>query len=112
MTREEAMGIIYLDLMCAAGQLATLTDDDFEEAIFLKRKIEALDMAHNALKKALQERPKGRWKLIQEDWNTYECTECKEWWTLESGTPLDNNMAYCPFCGAFLDEYAEMRESE
>ena len=61
MTREEAMGIIYLDLMCAAGKLATLTDDDFEEANSLKRKIEALDMAHNALKKALQERPKGRW---------------------------------------------------
>ena len=43
--------------------------------------------------------PKGQWELIQDHWNVYQCSDCKEWWTLESGTPQDNNMNFCPFCG-------------
>ena len=58
----------------------------------------ALAMAIEALSQP--ERPKGRWELIQDDWNVYQCSECKEWWTLESGTPQENSMNFCPNCGA------------
>lgn len=68
-----------------------------------EKDIEALDMAIEALS---IERPKGRWELIHDDWNVYQCTECKEWWTLECATPQENNMNFCPFCGA------DMRDGE
>lgn len=51
---------------------------------------------------ALQEpeRKKGQWKLIEEDWNVYRCSVCGEDWVLETSTPEENNMNFCPFCGA------------
>ena len=30
----------------------------------------------------------------------YECSNCGEPWVLSAGTPEDNNMHYCPNCGA------------
>ena len=38
------------------------------------------------------------WTLIDEDFNAYD-TSCKSPWCLESGTPSDNKMNYCPYCG-------------
>ena len=38
------------------------------------------------------------WTLIDEDFNAYD-TSCKSPWCLESGTPGDNKMNYCPYCG-------------
>ena len=37
--------------------------------------------------------------LVDEDMNTWECSNCREWWTLVDGTPKSNKMRYCPFCG-------------
>lgn len=64
--------------------------------------VHTLSVAVDCLETALSqpERPKGRWELIHDDWNVYQCTECKEWWTLECATPQENNMNFCPFCGA------------
>ena len=58
----------------------------------------AINMAIEALSQP--ERPKGRWELIHDDWNVYQCTECKEWCTLKCATPQENNMNFCPFCGS------------
>ena len=33
----------------------------------------------------------------------YLCSECDEIWVLNDGTPKDNNMNYCPNCGAKMD---------
>ena len=30
----------------------------------------------------------------------YRCSECDELWVTFDGTPLENNMHYCPRCGA------------
>ena len=55
---------------------------------------------------ALEELPsaqkKGEWIYDPNDYddNTWECSVCKEPWTLIEGTPPDNNMNYCPNCGA------------
>ena len=38
------------------------------------------------------------------DDSTYECDQCGEPWTLIDGTPQDNNMNYCPNCGARMDK--------
>lgn len=37
--------------------------------------------------------------LVDDESNTWECSKCREWWTLIEGTPKDNNMNYCPKCG-------------
>ena len=47
-------------------------------------------------------RPVGRWEYKPDmyDNNTYECSECGGAWTIIDGTPADNDMLYCPHCGA------------
>jgi DNA-directed RNA polymerase subunit RPC12/RpoP len=47
----------------------------------------------------------GHWKE-ESDYDgdsIYVCSECGETWTLIDGTPQDNNMHYCPNCGARMD---------
>lgn len=36
--------------------------------------------------------------------DTFECSVCGEPWTLNAGTPEENNMHYCPKCGALMYE--------
>lgn len=50
----------------------------------------------------------GRWErrnmgLWDEDY-AYACSACGEAWTLIDDTPEDNNMNYCPNCGARMDK--------
>lgn len=42
--------------------------------------------------------------LVDEDTNTWECSDCREWWSLNSGSPTNNHMKYCPFCGSNITE--------
>lgn len=48
---------------------------------------------------------------IEEDdgWGNpyWTCSNCREPWLLEEGTPEDNNMCFCPNCGAKMDEVVE-----
>lgn len=48
------------------------------------------------------DRKKGKWlyKPNEYDDDTYECSQCGEPWTLIDGTPEENNMKFCPNCGA------------
>lgn len=57
----------------------------------------AIDMAIAALQEP--ERKKGRWEDFGDN-NSYRCTACGEIWILNDGTPEENNMNYCPNCGA------------
>lgn len=45
---------------------------------------------------------RGRWIEIKDGWGDccYRCSECGEEWVLDAGTPAENNMNYCPVCGA------------
>ena len=45
----------------------------------------------------------GSWKLTEPDWNTWKCSCCGDEWTLDDGNPSDNNMLFCPHCGARMD---------
>ena len=50
----------------------------------------------------------GRWITCEDGWGDvcYQCSECGQEWCLNDGTPAENNMNYCPTCGA------DMREGE
>ena len=47
----------------------------------------------------------GRWIEIDDGDGDchYECSVCGEAWVLNDGTPADNNMNFCPRCGAEMD---------
>ena len=67
------------------------------------------EIQHKALKEAIERVPTvdpvkhGHW--IKTDYEgTYECSVCGEMWTLNDGTPEENNMNYCTRCGAKMDE--------
>lgn len=47
---------------------------------------------------------RGRWTMWDDgEGDTYECSACGEVWTLNAGTPKENNMHYCPNCGAKME---------
>lgn len=52
----------------------------------------------------------GHWKLVQDyyDDEHWKCSVCGCEWYLEAGNPEENNMHYCPECGAIMD----LREDE
>lgn len=63
------------------------------------------------LEKQLEQGVKrGEWEEISEynGWGDthYRCSVCGEEWYLEDGTPKQNNMNFCPRCGA------DMRKGE
>ena len=49
---------------------------------------------------------KGTWKEVNgyDGDSYYECSNCGEPWVLNAGTPKDNNMHYCPNCGAKMTD--------
>ena len=76
---------------------------------------EALDMALSALRPVSREQVekvwRGEWEYHPEDYDelTWTCSRCGEVWTLIDGTPDDNNMDFCPACGApMTDEAVQM----
>ena len=50
----------------------------------------------------IEERKKGEWIEQDDGWDGiyYECSVCKEPFTLIDGTPQDNLYNFCPNCGA------------
>lgn len=62
---------------------------------------EALEMAIQSL----QEQKVGRW-IEKDGWDGdvyYDCSACGESWITIEGTPWDNDMNYCPHCGAKME---------
>ena len=48
----------------------------------------------------------GRWIKLEDGFGgtCYMCSRCAEEWALNDGAPTENNMYYCPQCGAKMDE--------
>lgn len=50
---------------------------------------------------------RGKWEEVTDygGWGDthYRCSVCGEEWYLEDGKPKDNNMNFCPWCGARMD---------
>lgn len=45
----------------------------------------------------------GRWEELDEE-GCYSCSVCGNPWIIIDGTPQDNEMYFCPNCGAKMDE--------
>ena len=76
----------------------------------LDQKLPISDLQHevNLIKAAEVQRIKhGYWEEVTDygGWGDthYRCSVCGEEWYLEDGKPKDNNMNFCPRCGAKMD---------
>lgn len=60
----------------------------------------------DALALLKQEPKRGRWLECEDGWcdTHYQCSECGMEWNLDAGTPEENDMYYCPNCGARMEE--------
>ena len=43
------------------------------------------------------------WVLIDDDKGLWQCSQGGAEWVLETGTPVDNEINYCPMCGRRLE---------
>lgn len=46
------------------------------------------------------------------DYIIYGCSNCKEVWCFEDGTPEDASYNYCPKCGAKIAKVIELEEED
>ena len=63
------------------------------------------ESADNEGAEALEECKTGKW-IEKDGWDGdvyYDCSVCGESWTTIEGTPWDNDMNYCPHCGAKME---------
>jgi len=72
--------------------------DALDEAIYDIRTLKTADV---------QPVKHGKWEEVTDygGWGDthYRCSVCGEEWYLEDGKPKDNNMNFCPRCGARMD---------
>ena len=56
----------------------------------------------------------GRWIEHDDDWCGffYTCSSCGCDWTTIDGTPQDNNMRFCPECGAKMEGESDERKAD
>ena len=110
MTREEAIKLLKqyqgYDPMFPDGETLKHAFDLTDETV---------DTLLSALRPVIREQVekvwRGEWQYHPEDYDelTWTCSRCGEVWTLIDGTPDDNNMDFCPACGApMTDEAVEM----
>ena len=106
MTREEAIHVLE--------EIKGYLESD-DASLDCRRAVAGLDFAVSALHPVSREKVekawKGNWKFEPDvyDSATYVCGKCGEPWTLIDGTPAENNMNFCPNCGAAItDEAVEM----
>lgn len=93
--REELLNILEKNneiYYGTAGGGYPVSKDIFEEIKFMNK----ADTERHA-----------HWGIWDEDTNTYECSNCKNPFTLLEGTPEQNTYFYCPYCGCRMDEVEE-----
>lgn len=92
MTKEEVARYFKELIRCADW-----VEDSYIDGV----KVEAIRSAIEEL----EERKTGKW-IEKDGWDGdvyYDCSACGESWTTIEGTPWDNDMNYCPHCGAKME---------
>lgn len=85
--------------------LADLDDIGFFDDEPIQTRNRALKIIRNITAADVAPVVHGKWteEDIGDGDMIYICSACGETWLLNSGTPKDNNMNYCPMCGAKMD---------
>ena len=102
--RTETHSCDYIERQAAIDAMNTWDWQELYLPIHFKQLLEELPSAEPI-------RKKGNWIIHDESANAYECSCCGLAWCLFEGEPKDNNMNYCPKCGADMRD-AERVENE
>lgn len=90
---------------CELREIVCNPDDEFLRG--LKNALNAVKSNEIILSAEVQPVKHGYWEEVTDygDWGDthYRCSVCGEEWYLEDGKPKDNNMNFCPRCGAKMD---------
>ena len=93
--------------------VVTLSCDSDDPLEWLKKDIEREISCCSTFFEVEDVRPvvRGKWDEERPDSldgdSIYVCSVCGETWDLEAGTPKDNNMNFCPNCGADMRQEKE-----
>jgi hypothetical protein len=76
---------------------------DTELIAMLKTSLERTQAQRDEAMRPLQEKNDATciWRIDDANENTWE-GECGNSWIFDDGTPADNSMRFCPFCGKKL----------
>lgn len=83
-----------------------IKNSDEKSIRLYKRRIvgyaEAVNLVERLIANGVTIRERGEWIVHEDDWcgTYYTCSACKCDWTTVDGRPQENNMRYCPECGA------------
>lgn len=72
------------------------------------------ELADHLLANGVIVQANGYWIEQSDGWDgvLYTCSACRCDWCTIDGTPIENNMRYCPECGARMDEPMERRSND
>ena len=67
------------------------------------------ELADHLLAEGVIVQAQGHWIEQSDGWDgvIYTCSACRCDWCTIDGTPLENNMRYCPECGAKMSDVIE-----
>ena len=98
-SRQAAIDALHMHLMYRMG-----TDSN-------KKRLDEWINNLPSAQPTIEPRKKGKWISCEnetgEGSNTYKCSACGEIQMIISGTPKENGWAYCPHCGAKMNEVEE-----
>lgn len=92
-----------------------IEDERFWKIMFDEACVEGqqADRIQNELEKIAVEPKRGEFTLaFTEEENVWKCSVCDKYWLLNDGTPFDNEMNFCPRCGADMRKKVKCWEDE
>ena len=75
---------------------------EVKSALVLSKLLDCIDCSDDVFPRLadLIDRPTCKNSECLYDGSFFECSECGERWELSCGSPADNNLNFCPRCGA------------
>ena len=96
---------VFAEAAAAIEALNRLVDLNTQRCEALRKQLreahESYERHLNDLEAQLPKR--GEWVCADDDFNIWTCSICGLDFQLNEGTPKENNMAYCPSCGAKME---------
>lgn len=104
MTTNEKRREVAARLRESAGLPSRLPNYSIEvkSALVLSKLLDCIDCSDDVFQRLadLIDRPTCKNSEYLYDGSFFECSECGERWELSCGSPADNNLNFCPRCGA------------